>query len=257
MGISVAFVPLLPGAKVNSKAVVADIAAKWPDLPEATPVKAQPGQIAFDMGDMSLIGGLMPKPIPWGDLEGPCRMSWLWPEAEEQLRAHAGHLIVTAMGSEDPLARAKALTIGLAGILGACPEALGVYWGDATLVIPSGLFQDMAREILPGGLPLFLWIDFRAGKNEDGTTGGFTTGLAALGHMEFETGNATDGVGELRERLFGLANYVLENGPVIKDGNTVGADENEKIRVVYSESMYGHEGKVMRLDYQPVRKNRR
>ncbi len=257
MGISVAMVLLLPKAKVNTKAVVADIAAKWPDFPDAVPVKAEPGQLMFEMGGLTVIGQLVPAPIPWGDLEGPCRTSWMWPNAEEQLRAHAGHLIVTVMGDDDPVVRAKFLTIGIAGILGSCPEALGVYWGDATLVIPSALFQDMAKEILPGGLPLFLWIDFRAGKNEDGTTGGFTSGLAALGHMEFETDNATDDVGTLRERLFNLANYVLEKGPVIKDGNTVGADANEKIRVVYSKSMYGHEGRVMRLDYQPARKRRR
>jgi hypothetical protein len=123
-------------------------------------------------------------------------------------------------------------------------------------VIPSNLFQDMAKEILPEGLPLYLWIDFRVG-NKDGKTGGFTIGLAGLGHKEFETGNATDDVGTLRERLFNLANYVLENGPVIKDGNTVGADENEKIQVIYSKSMYRQEGTVMRLDYQPAQKKRR
>jgi hypothetical protein len=32
----------------------------------------------------------------------------------------------------------------------------------------------------------------------------------------------------------------------------VGEDENERIRVVYSNSAFGHEGRVMRLDYSAV-----
>jgi hypothetical protein len=256
MAISLALVPLRQKARVNTKAVVADIAEKWPGL-EPAPRKANPGQLAFDFGDNSIVAQIVPKPIPWGDLERPCQTSWLWSNAVQELRDHAGHLIVTAMGSDEPVERAKLLTYGLAGILGACPEAIGVYWGDSTLVIPSGLFQDMAKDTLPDGMPLYLWIDFRAGQNEDGTTGGFTTGLAALGHMEFETNNASDGVGDLRERLFGLSHYVLENGPVIQDGNTVGANADEKIQVTYAKSMYGQSRKVMRLDFQPARKNRR
>ena len=255
MGVTVAFVPFRKPCRVDARAIATDIAAKWPDLPAVTPdeVSAKPGQVVLDMGALCVIGQVVPKPIPWGDLEGPCQTAWLWPNAEDHLRPHTAHMIVTAMDrDDDPIARAKALTIGLAGILGTCPEALGVYWGDATLVVPSALYQDMAREILPDGLPLYLWIDFRVGKNEDGTTSGFTVGLEGLGHKEFETDNATDDVGTLRERLFNLAIYVLENGPVIKDGNTVGADENEKIQVVYGKSRFGLEGTVMRLDYQPT-----
>jgi Domain of unknown function (DUF4261) len=60
--------------------------------------------------------------------------------------------------------------------------------------------------------------------------------------------------GELRERFHGLANYVLENGPVIRDGDTIGEDANEKIQVVYADSAFGHEGKVMRLVYTPQQK---
>ena len=67
--------------------------------------------------------------------------------------------------------------------------------------------------------------------------------------MEFETENSPEQPGDLRERLYGLCNYVLENGPVINDGDTIGQDANERIRVVYAESAFGRDGKVMRLEY--------
>ncbi len=53
----------------------------------------------------------------------------------------------------------------------------------------------------------------------------------------------------MKERLVDLAGYLVENGPVIGDGDTVGRDEDEKIRVVYAESAFGKEGEVMRLEY--------
>ncbi len=83
---------------------------------------------------------------------------------------------------------------------------------------------------------------------------GFTTGMQSLGHMEFETQDSPEPPNELRERFHGLAIYVLENGPVIRDGDTIGEDANEKIQVVYADSAFGHEAKVMRLVYTPQQK---
>ena len=55
---------------------------------------------------------------------------------------------------------------------------------------------------------------------------------------------------------FGLALYLIENGLVIKDGHTVGEDENERIKVSYTDSAFGNEGEVMRLDYEAVAKKK-
>jgi hypothetical protein len=74
--------------------------------------------------------------------------------------------------------------------------------------------------------------------------------MEALGHMEFEALESPETFADLRERFMGLAGYVLENGPVIRDGDTIGEDANERIRVVYSDPAFGHKNKVMRLEYE-------
>ena len=56
--------------------------------------------------------------------------------------------------------------------------------------------------------------------------------------------------GELRERLMALAGYVLDNGRVLRNGDTFGQDADERIRVVYSDSAFGHGDQVMRLVYE-------
>ena len=253
MSISIAFVALGDKPQLSSAEIQRDLKTTWPSLPALGKPEKKDNTLAFSVGEAQVICGLMPAPIPWSDLQGPCATSWLWPEAASVLKQHKNHLIVTVMGDENPLNRAKLLSMATASILATCPQAVGVYWGEATLVISPKLFREFATQMLPGGLPLYIWIDFRVGRNEKGGCSGFTTGLKALGHMELETLNSPEPPGELRERFFGLACYLIENGPVIRDGDTVGEDANEKIKVTYSPSAFGHEGRVMRLDYSNAR----
>jgi len=227
-----------------------DMATKWPDLPSATHTAEKDNTLSFRIGSGDVIMGQMPAPIPWSDLEGPCATSILWPNAADTLKRHKTHVIVTVSAELDPVALSSLLTQATASLMATSSTALGVLWTNATLVVPKDIFIDFAVDVLPDGPPLHVWVDFRVGADDDNSSSGFTTGMTALGHMEFESKNATEPPDELRERFLALAGYIVENGPVINDGDTVGEDANERIRVLYSDSEFGHEGKVMRLVYE-------
>lgn len=246
----ISMVPLKEESMPAVDDVTAFLASNWEDLSASTEAEDGDESISFKLNGALVVVATMPAPIPWSQLEGPCATSLLWESAEEDPKGHKAHLIVTVAGELEPLEIASLLTQVTAAVVSECSQAIGVYWGNATLVIPPPVFNDFAVEMLPESFPIPIWVDLRVGKNEQGTTSGFTAGMEALGHMEFETENASDSVGGLRERLFGLAGYVLENGPVIQDGNTVGEDRYERIKVIYSDSSFGHEGQVMRLDYE-------
>jgi hypothetical protein len=250
VAISIAMIALGDGAKIPVADLQRDLKTNWPDLPDAENTDEKEDTVAFRIGRADVIYAHMPVPIPWADLKGPCATSILWPDAARALEKHKSHLIVTVSDERMPMARAKLLTQVVAAIAGVCPAAIGVYWGSSTLVIPCKLFRTFAIKILPQGPPIQMWIDFRVGRNAQGKSSGFTHGLAALGLMELETENASELPAKLRERLTGLATYLLENGLVIRDGDTVGADANERIRVVYSRSAFGHRDAVMRLEYE-------
>ncbi len=252
----IAMIPLAAHPKVSSSAIRADLAETWPDLPRLTQVeRTEKDILTFDLGDqVHVFLTLMRSPIPWSDLEGPCATSVLWKDAAEVLRDHQAHLLVTIMFEDElpPIEKSVFLTQVTASVVNTCESALGVYWCNATLVIQPKLFHDFAIRVMPVGPPIHIWVDFRVGPNEQGTTSGFTTGLESLGLMELETENASDPPGELRERFEGLIHYLLENGPVIEDGDTIGEDMSERIRVAYAASAFGHESTVMRLDYEPL-----
>jgi hypothetical protein len=250
MALSMSFVLCSEDLGFLAVGVRSFLAASWPDLPPATHFSEAGNTLSFDVGAAHIVLGRMPAPFPWADLQGPCATSVLWPDAPIVLKGHRAHVVVTVSSDLGLIERAKLLTQVTAAAMATCPSALGVFWGNATLVVPKALFNEFAVQILPFTPPLHIWLDIRVAKNADGTSSGFTTGMAALGHMEFETHNSTQAPPQLRERLLALAGYVLEKGPVISDGNTVGGDAGEKIRVVFSDSTFGHPERVMRLVYE-------
>lgn len=255
MSMSIAFVPLNAGAAFSGKAFREHLTTHWDDLAEMKRIKGKDDQgvLVYENDTHQLFVALMPAPIPWGDLEGPCQTSMFWENAEPELRKHKQHFIVTVNGPDTTIIDTTlVLTEAIASILAVCPEASGVYWGDATQVISSEAFREMAEGIKEDVIPFMLWVSFRIGPDKNGSTG-FTTGMAKLGHMEIEAVGTPEPPSGLFDRLIGLTDYLLTNGPIIEDGNTIGEDEHERIKVVYSPSHFGHEGKVMRLKYTSTR----
>jgi uncharacterized protein DUF4261 len=214
-------------------------------------VRGNGGVFSFSVGDELLALAVMPAPYPASDLEGPMATSWMWPPEPpiENLKRHRSHLLVTMTGGNaDPVRRRLILT-AVTALAAKQPGVMAVYWGDATLVIYPPVFVAMAEKIdSPEAPPLYLWVDQRVFRNEDGTIGLFTTGLAPLGHMEIEIPRIDMEPGELREWLLNIMYYLIENGPVLKDGETIGMSAEHHIRIRHCPSSFGHAGKVIRLE---------
>jgi hypothetical protein len=250
MALGISMIMLTSDAPIRAQDVQQQLRTNWPDLPEISDIEEKDGSVAMKVGDADLIMAKMPVPIPWSDLEGPCATSVLWRNATAEVKQHKLHWIITVSGELEPLPLTILLTQATAALTAACSAAIGVYWGNATLVVPKNIFLEFAKEILPHGPPLHIWVDFRVGKSTENSSSGFTAGMKALGLMEIEAQDSPEPPSELRDRLLGLAEYLIDNGLVIRDGDTVGADAKEKIRVIYSDSLFGHPDKVMRLVYE-------
>ncbi len=212
--------------------------------------KEEKGICSGSIGDQSATVSHMPVPIPWEDLEGPCETSWMWKDATAVMKAHRSHLLVVASGGDhSKLARCLLLTRVIAAMCEGEGVA-GVYWGSGTVVIPPETFVRANKTGEEDGIvPVLLWIDFRVQKNEGGTVDVLTTGLSEFGKPEIEVlGSKRDGQ-EVLELLFDLVPYLLKTDDVIKDGETVGRSEEEKLRVHYVHSKWDREGNVMKIEY--------
>ena len=209
------------------------------------------GVFGFNVGDEFLGLVVIPAPYPAADLEGPIATSWMWPAQPpiSDVKRHRAHLLITMTGGAmDPVRRRLILT-GVTALAARQAGVMAVYWPEAALLIFPPAFVGMADKIKsPEAPPLYLWVDLRAFRNSDGTTGLFTVGLQALGHMEIEIPRIEMKANDLREWLLSIICYLLENGPVLKDGQTIGMSAEQKIRIRHCPSRFGHSGTVIRLD---------
>jgi hypothetical protein len=175
----------------------------------------------------------------------------MWPPQPsiETVKQHRSHLLVTMMGGAADPVRRRLIQTAVTAAAAKQPGVMAVYWPEATLIHFPPVFIGMAEEInSPEAPPLYLWVDMRAFRNDDGTIGMFTTGLAPLGHMEIEIPRIEMEVGELRDWMINILYYLLEKGPVLHDGQTIGMTAEQKIRIKHCRSSFGHPGKVIRLE---------
>lgn len=207
----------------------------------------------FDIDENTIRIARANLPFPKAELAGPCEASMLWPNAAKELKDHKTHFVISFSTEIEPKLASAILTRFTSAVLNCCSDALGVYWGNASLVIPKKIFIDFAHDVLPHENPMFIWIDFRVGKNKKGNSFGFTTGLRAFGLREIEVPNATEEPASLRQRLLDLSDFILTNGDVFKNGQTIGEDDSHKIVAAITKSKFGHADEVTQLNYSQIR----
>jgi hypothetical protein len=199
-------------------------------------------------GTMAAVA-LTPSPIPWATLEGPCETAWWWPDASARLRGHNSHLLVAMGGGKtSAVHRCLALT-HLAAAVAAHVDAAGIYWGGGSLVHEPDAFLNEARSASPNKLPWHLWIDVRIQRNEDESRWLFTSGMQAFDKMEIEIPHSQCTPVELVNFTHSIIEHLLLRGAEIRDGHTIGRNDDEKITAAHAPSMVDSRLTVLRLDF--------
>lgn len=176
------------------------------------------------------------QPIP-GDFQGlgaPGRTPH-WPQTAEVCASHRGHVILSLMGQPpDFLNGVRALTAVAGAVAALYPDLVvgGFFKGR---VVNSGEVwaQQSAASFAPyPNLPVSLWVSQLPFKDEKtGGLGVVTTGLTLFVGRELELTASGRDLRTLLDRAFGLTTYLVQNGPVLKDGSTFGVSDTERIAV--------------------------
>lgn len=236
---------ILTACGIKSKRSLGPIASVFRHKP-AIAYEWDEGVLEVPFRGGRLIVGLMDVPIPWSQLEGPCATAWWWPEATERMREHKYHLwVVLTRGAIEPIERRLILTKAVAAILRST-DAVGVYWGEGTLVHEPKEFVLQAKSATPADIPGPLWIDVRVEENDDGSFRCFTTGMAPLGFLEIEVTRSTLPRFELMEFVGDTVCYIVNGRLRIAPGETMGPSATEQYKVRHSSSRFDR-GTVMQL----------
>jgi hypothetical protein len=215
--------PSWPGAEAVANA----LSSRYPDVPFQKPTEGPPFVFPF-AGDVAVIMAI-DQPIPAAP-EVWERAAFIWPQAREAASRHRAHLIVSMMGDVS-FKTVRAVTALAGALLDCAPGALGVVWGSSLARSPD-YWKDQSRAAFAEypNYPHLLWVDILPVRIGDGT-GAITVGLQPFieREIEFHAGHLSRA--DVIDKIAGLACYLIENGLVIKDGDTIGQSRDERILV--------------------------
>lgn len=244
----------MPDGPSPALAFVATRSGKLPDLSSIEPprkkslfsfFKKQPPKpewkdekFIVHFGESIIAVALMPAPIPWAELEGPCATAWWWPDAGKHMKKATHHFIVTVMGGDIPPVERRILLSNIVSAVADGADTVGIYWGEGTLVHKPSEFIEQVSDASPDNIPGRLWIDVRVEKNPDGSFRCFTTGMKPLGFREIEVVKSKLDPSELMEFIGNTSCYIVNNRMEIPDGDTMGRTASEKYKVKHTKSMF-------------------
>lgn len=236
-----------PGDLSRASAVVAQVLGRGYSADVAE------GNIITVTRDGDTVGFLahMSAPIPEGEAEANAGGNFLWPDGREEAARHRSHVIVTNIGAGNQTPVQSAITVSrLALIALKLFDGIGVYWGNASVCNSREVFEGFCEDISEEQMPLPVWLRFQPVRASDDEIGLYTLGMSQFGLMDIEVDRCRMDLQELFEFVSNIAHYLIQSGPVIADGNTVGGSAEERILVRHRPSMIDQGRRVYKIVFE-------
>ncbi len=182
-------------------------------------------------------------PQPDESLAAAYKLNFIWPEARDVISAHRSHVILSIMGEPSGFdkvtssSRALAMaTLALANI----SNALAMYWESSMALMKHGSIAGTIAGLGEGLPPLDLWVTYSPWADQkSGEIGLFSIGLRGFVGYEIEMAPRKESFGAVLQRAIALTGYLLEKGPVLKDADSIGYSETERLRVKFADDGTG------------------
>lgn len=237
---------LLSEAKWSKAKFIEDMKAEWDvDVPDEKPEEND--VVYARVGDFTLVIGMMPAPVPDGAPEHFAHGNYMWREAVETVKRHKAHLLVCILGDNgDLLEKGRLYVMASAAVLK--QESAIAFYQEGAVYQPE-MYLVCARMIKTNKFPLLNWVWF--GLYNDGRMAGcYTYGMRRFGKEEMEVYVASEGadLNAIREFVLGIATYVIDSDVTLKDGETIGFTEEQKLPITLSKGIL-LEGNTLKIAY--------
>lgn len=193
----------------------------------------------------------MPTPIPGGEVESCADANFLWPNGKAEASQHRSHVIVFSNrrhGEVTPVESAIAVS-RLALVALDVFDGIGVYWGNANVSNSRASFEKFCKNVPADRLPIPVVLRFQPVSASDNQIGLYTLGMHQFGLMDIEVDGSRLGVQDLCEFVWNMADYLIQSGPTIADGHTVGLGAEEPILVRHRPSMIDKQRQVYKIEF--------
>jgi len=211
-----------------------------------TDLSGDDGSASFYINGEMVGLAYMAVPVPWGDIQGTAQYAYNWMTAEEELKDHTGHAIVSVMaGEKSPLERFRILSMLLYSVV-LTSNSVGIYQGGESLLIQRELYLKVAEDLKQDEIPVPAWIYIGLRKTENRNSA-YTYGLTNFRKQEIEVLNSNMEFEELHDLLSNIASYVIKSDITFKNGETLGYTQEQKIRITSSKGKFV-DGQTFKLE---------
>ncbi len=162
----------------------------------------------------------MGAPAPLNTQVLTARAIRYFPDVEAVLKRHKSHIVIAAMGQDNvPLKAARAVTAVAGALIQMHQGATALIWSENVTTTRDSVLS-LSPDAFSDNLPLVLWIGFNPFQR-DGKPGVLTLGLANFVEREIEMVGGAAQIGQVVSNALDISRYLLVNGPVLNDGNTM------------------------------------
>lgn len=224
-------------------------------------------KLTFRSGSATYAVTLFEGKIPTELLRAPCSLAWHWPEAALEIQKHSSHIIAGVLdesaGAVDVALRLTQLTSAVCVNSGISP--LGVLWtggkadnqGAPGCVHSPKEFVSHSLGASRDALPIELWVSFLPVASRNNNQFIMTTrGLEAFGVKELETTGQGQSPQWVYEHLFNFAHFYLTHPEDVKENQTIGMSNDEKIDILAASSRLDPNKDVLMLNFDAIETNR-
>lgn len=190
----------------------------------------------FSVDNMLATIGLIPAPVPDDEAVHNAEKNFRWKEAVEVTKSHRAHLVVAVLSQDKPMIEAGTLLVKLGAACLKQQHAIAI--NTAGTVMEPNVYKEYAKDAIADGMfPILDLVFFGIYSNDNGKTiSGYTFGLQSFNKDEIEVLDSHHSASEVFEFLIDIASYVVESDAILKDGETIGFSEEQKLPITKSKS---------------------
>lgn len=186
---------------------------------------------------------VVPRPLPADVLMDDLAQRVVWPGCQQAREVWASHIIVGSLHDVSSLAHARDTAEDVFHVVQSLLRTLpmeAVSWDGSGLFVQAADFTRMTEHSLhpPELLIRCQWRPSQAPISNALTVG--TQGLRFFGLPELQDVTYDPDANAVRSRLLNLSSYLIANGPIIRDGDTIGIDERCTIKMRYGAGSDGN-----------------
>ncbi len=231
-----AFILLKEHEQPTASAIVEALNKRHPELASIiheapSEHTAKPNDSFFLFGERLVAILSIGAPLPY-DANVINRVKRVWADAPHAFESHKGHLSIYVPGKDNSsLETARIITAVAGAVLEVVQGALGVLW-NTSIAQPASVWKEKSKcSFSPyPNFPMSLWFSINPFQYESGV-GALTFGLTPFIGCELEIEGGDLNLAVVVNRAGGFSAYLLERGESIKDGDTFGVSDAERIEV--------------------------